>query len=360
MLSLPNELLLQIGAHSPSIYFNMILTCKRIANIRNTEQYFIQISDNSKDQYEPVLMASRNANTQAFNYSHGASCYHQTCTYSYLPNGSLHSINDVPALYNSKHIHNWQDVTNTLITNAWYKHDMLHRVDNPAIIASVGDILKLTAWYENGKLHRNNGPAITINVNFGSTYNECYNLITNVISNHWMVYEKNILGYIVEALMIENIHELSVYYEDDIFIRSEVRCEPICERLYELPKYTLQEAYVDHDVAKNTIRDLTLEVPFAIASVEKRECHNIYEYDQLSAGMKISGCRNIECNKSENYLVALTLSKTQNIQYDESYRVVEYSDSITCNDNYQLDEHEDLLDIKGLITEFNGSRNVRI
>jgi hypothetical protein len=263
----------------------------------------------------------------------------------------------------------WRYATNTLLTNAWYKYDLLHRVGNPAIIVSAGDILKLTVWYENGKLHRNDGPAITINVNFGSNDTECYNLITNAISYRWMVYEKNILEYVIEALMIGNTHQLNIYYENDIFIRSEVRCDPIVEQL-EPPKYTLQQACIDHADIKNTVQELTSETPFAVQGIRKWQrhhyesrhvCNDIYKYESLNGTMKICGGDQRECNMSENYLIALTLSKTRNVQFDdESYQVTECSDPILCNDDYQLGTHEDLLDIKRLITEFNGSRNVTI
>jgi hypothetical protein len=266
-------------------------------------------------------------------------------------------------LHSSKYIHTWRDATNTLLTNAWYKHDLLHRVGNPAINVSIGNILKLTVWYQNGKLHRNDGPAITINVNFGLNGTECYNLITNAIWHHWMVYEKNILEYVIEALMIGNTHELNIYYENDIFIRSEVRCDPIVEQL-EPPKYTLQQACIDHADIKNTIQELTLEVPFAIIGVEKKECCRRHNYrlrtnccGAMWSQYNICGC---DCNKSDKYLVALTLSKTQNIQCDESYHVMEYSDSATYDNEYYVNPYEDLLDIKRLITEFNGSRNVTI
>jgi hypothetical protein len=38
----------------------------------------------------------------------------------------------------------------------WYKNDLLHRTDGPAIIYLYG----YRAWYFEGKLHRTDGPAV--------------------------------------------------------------------------------------------------------------------------------------------------------------------------------------------------------
>jgi hypothetical protein len=41
-------------------------------------------------------------------------------------------------------------------TKFWYKDDLLHREDGPAIELANGD----KGWYKNGKLHRENSPAV--------------------------------------------------------------------------------------------------------------------------------------------------------------------------------------------------------
>lgn len=38
----------------------------------------------------------------------------------------------------------------------WYKNDLLHREDGPAVICAIGD----RYWYFEDKLHRKDGPAV--------------------------------------------------------------------------------------------------------------------------------------------------------------------------------------------------------
>lgn len=38
----------------------------------------------------------------------------------------------------------------------WYKNNIYHRVDGPALIFATGDMF----WYNNGKYHRDDGPAV--------------------------------------------------------------------------------------------------------------------------------------------------------------------------------------------------------
>ena len=45
---------------------------------------------------------------------------------------------------------------NDLGTKRWFKDDVLHRDDGPAVIYTNGD----QCWYKEGKLHRDDGPAV--------------------------------------------------------------------------------------------------------------------------------------------------------------------------------------------------------
>jgi hypothetical protein len=47
-------------------------------------------------------------------------------------------------------------VINKYGTKRWYKNDLLHRTDGPAVIISSGSQF----WYFEGKLHRTDGPAV--------------------------------------------------------------------------------------------------------------------------------------------------------------------------------------------------------
>ena len=46
-------------------------------------------------------------------------------------------------------------ITDLYGSKVWYKNDLLHRDDGPAIESANGG----KQWYKNGKLHRDDGPA---------------------------------------------------------------------------------------------------------------------------------------------------------------------------------------------------------
>lgn len=44
-------------------------------------------------------------------------------------------------------------------TEKWYKDDVLHREEGPAVIGDNGTSL---IWFQNGQMHRDNGPAMEL------------------------------------------------------------------------------------------------------------------------------------------------------------------------------------------------------
>jgi len=65
----------------------------------------------------------------------------------------IHSFNDKPAIVYPNSLY-------------WYKHGLLHRENNPAIIIvhyiDNGKEFKTKKWYKDGKLHNRKGPAIIL------------------------------------------------------------------------------------------------------------------------------------------------------------------------------------------------------
>jgi hypothetical protein len=60
-------------------------------------------------------------------------------------------------MYERKNIMKNGMIVNEFRDKRWYKNDLLHRTDGPAVIYFYGP----EYWYFKGQLHRANGPAVT-------------------------------------------------------------------------------------------------------------------------------------------------------------------------------------------------------
>jgi hypothetical protein len=49
----------------------------------------------------------------------------------------------------------------------WFKNNLHHREDGPALICKRNDFVLFSEWYQNGKIHHENGPALIINYDSG-------------------------------------------------------------------------------------------------------------------------------------------------------------------------------------------------
>ncbi len=54
---------------------------------------------------------------------------------------------------------NYYEIDETTGTKRWFKDDVLHRKDGPAVILSTGN----SYWYKNGEFHRDDRPAVIYN-----------------------------------------------------------------------------------------------------------------------------------------------------------------------------------------------------